>query len=160
MDVTQLPFNRLIGLEPAAADSGFLVGLPDGPQYTNHLGTVHAAALLAVAEAGSAALLLRHMGGATAGFVPVVRRLESKFRRPATGRVWARASVPPEEVARWSAELEARGRVSAAVPVEVVDAAGSVVLSAVVEWFIARGSLDAEPAAAPDDLLPQGSGQR
>jgi acyl-coenzyme A thioesterase PaaI-like protein len=149
MDVTQLPFNRLIGLELAAADSGFLVGLPDGPQYTNHLGTVHAGALLAVAEAGSGALLVRHLGG-RAGFVPVVRRLESKFHRPASGRVWARASVRPEEVARWSAELEARGRASVAVPVEVVDTAGSVVLSAVFEWFIARGTPDAEPDAAPD----------
>src|SRR4030095_8935741 len=72
MDVTQLPFNRLIELEPAEADSGFLVCRPDAPQYTTHLGPAHAAALLAVAEAGSAALLLRHMGGATAGFVPVV----------------------------------------------------------------------------------------
>ncbi len=149
MDVTQLPFNRLIGLEPAAADSGFLVGLPDGPQYTNHLGTVHAAALLAVAEAGSGALLVQHIVG-TAGFVPVVRRLESKFRRPASGRVWARANIPPEEVARWSAELKSRGQTSAVVPVEVVDTAGSVLLSAVVEWFIARGAPDAEPGDAAD----------
>lgn len=79
MDVTQLPFNRLIGLEPAPADSGFLVSLPEGPQYTNHLGTVHASALLAVVEAGSGAFLLRHLGQAE-GFVPVVRRLECKFR--------------------------------------------------------------------------------
>ena len=49
MDVTRLPFNRLIGLEAADIDSGFLVTLPEGDQYTNHLGTVHAAALLAVA---------------------------------------------------------------------------------------------------------------
>ena len=51
MDVTELPFNRLIGLEPAAPDSGFLVSLPAGTQYANHLGTVHAVALLA--EAGA-----------------------------------------------------------------------------------------------------------
>src|SRR5712692_3405735 len=55
MDVTALPFNRLLGLEPAPSGSGFLVSLPDGPQYTNHLGTVHASALLAAAEAGSPA---------------------------------------------------------------------------------------------------------
>ena len=36
------------------------------------------------------------------------------------------------------------------VPVEVVDGAGVVVLSAVVEWFIARGSREAEPGAATD----------
>jgi acyl-coenzyme A thioesterase PaaI-like protein len=133
MDVTHLPFNRLIGLEPAATDE-FLVSLRAGPQHANHLGTVHASALLAVAEAGSGAFLTRHLGD-PAGFVPVVRRLDAKFRRPASGRVSARAAIDPSEVSRWAA----RGRVSAAVPVEVVDAAGVVVLTATVEWFIARG---------------------
>ncbi|MEK6258662.1 MAG: YiiD C-terminal domain-containing protein [Planctomycetota bacterium] len=137
MDVTQLPFNRLLGLKPADVDSEFLVILPEGPQYLNHLGTVHAGALLAVAEAASGALLLLRLGGDSAGFIPVVRRLEAKFCRPATGRVSARALVAPEEAARWASELAGRGRVLAAVPVEVVDAGGAVVLSATVEWFIA-----------------------
>jgi len=137
MDVTALPFNRLLGLEPAPSGSGFLVSLPDGPQYTNHLGTVHASALLATAEAGSGAFLVRQFGEAS-GHLPVVRRLEAKFRKPARGRVAARACVPVEEVARWSSELTSRGRILAAVPVEVVDRDGIVVLSAVVEWFIAR----------------------
>ena len=138
MDVTQLPFNRLIGLE-APEDGGLLVTLPAGPQYTNHLGTVHASALLAVAEAGSGAFLVRHLGSGDE-FVPVVRRLEARFRKPASGPVSARAAVPPDEVVRWSQELADRGRVSASVPVEVVDTAGVVVLSAVVEWFIVRGN--------------------
>jgi acyl-coenzyme A thioesterase PaaI-like protein len=149
MDVTQLPFNRLLGLEPAAPDSGLLVSLPAGPQYTNHLGTVHAGALLAVAEAGSGALLVRHLGSGP-GYVPVVRRLEAKFRKPARGRVSARCAVPAEEVGRWSADLAARGRVSAPVPVEVVDAAGVVVLAAVVEWFIVRAGEGAGPGTAAD----------
>ncbi|HEX3147568.1 MAG TPA: DUF4442 domain-containing protein [Gemmataceae bacterium] len=139
MDVTQLPFNRLIGMEAGAADTGYLVSLPDGPQYTNHLGTVHASALLAVAEAGSGAFLLLHFSS-TEGLVPVVRRMESKFRKPASGRVSARASAPPSEVARWASELASRGRVLAVVDVEVVDLAGIVVLSAAVEWFILSSS--------------------
>ena len=147
MDVTQLPFNRLIGLEPVADDGAFLVSLPDGPQYTNHLGTVHASALLAVAEAGSGAFLLDRFGGAS-GLVPVVRRLEAKFRRPASGRVSARVAVADEETARWVSDLASRGRVTAAVPVEVVDAVGTVVLSATVEWFIARGDSTAKQGGA------------
>src|SRR5262249_11895668 len=139
MDVTQLPFNRHIGLEPGANDSVFLVSLPDGPQYANHLGTVHASALLAVAEAGSGAFLVRHFGaGGGAGVARVVRRLEAKSRKPARGRVSARCDVPAEELARWSAELATKARVSASVPVEVVDTSGVVVLSAVVEWFVTR----------------------
>ncbi len=72
---------------------------------------------------------------------PVVRRLEAKFRKPARGRVCARAPVAIQEVERWSAKLAGRGRVLAPVTVEVVDAAGVIVLSAVVEWFIAREAL-------------------
>jgi acyl-coenzyme A thioesterase PaaI-like protein len=149
MDVTQLPFNRHLGLEPGGDDGGSLVSLPDGPQYANHLGTVHAAALLAVAEAGSGAFLARRLGPG-AGFVPVVRRLEAKFRKPARGRVSARGAVGAGEVERWSAELAARGRVSAPVAVEVVDAAGVGVVSAVVGWFIARAGEGAGPGSAAD----------
>ena len=58
MDVTRLPFNQLIGLQSAAPGSGFAVTLPAGTQYTNHLGTVHGSALLAVAEAGNVMILL------------------------------------------------------------------------------------------------------
>ncbi len=137
MDVTQLPFNRLVGLESAAGECGFLVSLPDGPQYCNHLGTVHASALLAVAEAGSGAFLVQQLGSGE-GFVPVVRRLEAKFRKAARGRIFARCPVEAHEVERWSAELAARGRVLAPITVEVVDAGGVIVLSAVVEWFIAK----------------------
>ena len=64
--------------------------------------------------------------GPTSNVNDEIRRLEAKFRRPASGRVSARAAVDPAEVARWASELSARGRVSAAVPVEVVDAAGMV----------------------------------
>jgi len=148
VDVTQLPFNRLIGLEHALGDR-LLVALPAGPQYGNHVGTVHASALLAVAEAGSGEFLLRALGPAT-GFLPVVRRLEAKFRKPAVGWVAARVAVPDGEAGRWATELSSRGRVSATVPVEVVDGDGVVVLSATVEWFIARVSPNAEQSDAAD----------
>ena len=143
MDVTQLPFNRLIGLESSAADSGLLVSLPDGPQYTNHLGTVHAAALLAVAEAGSGAFLARRLGGET-GLVPVVRRLESKFRRPATGPGvgagggWPRRRSPGGRRS-WRRGAGSRPRCRSRWWTQ----AGMVVLSAMVEWFISRGGPDA-----------------
>ncbi len=137
MDVTALPYNRLIGLEPADPESGCLVSLPGLPQYTNHLGTVHASALLALAEAGSGACLLRQLGEAS-GYLPVVRRLTARFRRPANGRVSARASLEPAELQRIAAELESRGRVLVDVAVEVVDDSRTIVLSANVEWFIAR----------------------
>jgi acyl-coenzyme A thioesterase PaaI-like protein len=50
--VTDLPFNRLLGLQPAD-DATKLLQLPAGGQHLNHLGTVHASALLALAEASN-----------------------------------------------------------------------------------------------------------
>lgn len=107
MDVTQLPFNRLIGLEHASGDR-LLVALPAGPHYGNHVGTVHASALLALAEAGSGKFLLRTLGPAI-GFLPVVRRLEAKFRRPAVDWVAARAAVQDGEAGRWATECRTVG---------------------------------------------------
>jgi acyl-coenzyme A thioesterase PaaI-like protein len=145
MDITQLPFNRLLGLEAEPNNSTLLVSLPSGPQFTNHIGTIHASALLAVAEAGSGEFLLRHLGS-MAGFVPVVRRLEATFRKPATGRIFARAAIPTEQAAQWSTVLTTRDRVLAVVPIEVVDADGVIVMSAVVEWLIARSRPSAQQA--------------
>jgi len=139
MDVSNLPFNKLIGLQLAETESGFQTYLPDGQQYTNHLGTVHASALLAVAEAGSGAFLAQ-MFSEHSGLVPVVRKVEAKFRKPGVGQVSARCAVAPDALANWVAELNKRGRVSAPIPVEVVDATGNVVLSATVEWFISNAS--------------------
>jgi acyl-coenzyme A thioesterase PaaI-like protein len=139
VDVTQLPFNRLIGLEACPSETGLLVALPGGPEFGNHLGTVHASALLAVAEAASGAFLVRHLRTAS-NLVPVVRRVEAKFRRPALGRVAARATTSAGEAASWVTELAARGRVLAPVAVEVVDAGEVVVLTATVEWFISIGT--------------------
>lgn len=137
MNVSELPFNKLIGLKLATSGSGFQTSLPDDPQYTNHLGTVHASAMLAVAEAGSGAFLTQHFSDYS-GLIPVVRRLEAKFRKPGHGQISARCIVAPEMLANWAAELERRGRLSAPVLVEVIDATGNIVMSATVEWFISN----------------------
>ncbi|MDA8078660.1 MAG: DUF4442 domain-containing protein [Nitrospiraceae bacterium] len=136
-DVTALPFNRFIGMEALPPDSGFLVSLPAAPHYANHLGTVHASALLAVAEAGSGAFILKHLGNGD-GYLTVVRRLQSKFRRPAMGRVSARACAKAGAIDDVRSDLQVKGRALFSVSVEVVDEADVVVMSADIEWFITR----------------------
>jgi acyl-coenzyme A thioesterase PaaI-like protein len=142
--VTELPFNRFLGLKPADAPS--LLRLPADVEYLNHLGTVHASALLALAEASSGEFLLRHFGSSE-GIVPVVRRLESKFRRPANGAVTSAASVAPEALAQLDADLTAKGRALVSVVVELHDESATHVLSATVEWFIQRAIRTAAPRA-------------
>lgn len=134
--VTELPFNTFIGLQ-AAADATALLRLPSGGQYLNHLGSVHASALLALAEASSGEFLLRHFGS-SAGIVPVVRRMEARFRKPAHGAVSSSASAAPEALPQLDEELAGKGRALITVSVELHDESGTHALSASVEWFIQR----------------------
>jgi acyl-coenzyme A thioesterase PaaI-like protein len=143
--VTELPFNMFLGLEQVD-ESPLLLRLPAGAKYLNHLGTVHASALLALAEASSGEFLLKHFG-ASEGIMPVVRRLESRFRRPANGAVTSTASADSEAIVRLDADLAAKGRGLVSVAVELHDESGTHVLSASVEWFIQRTARTAVPQA-------------
>ncbi len=134
--VTELPFNRFLGIETASG-TAHLLRLPAGAQYLNHLGTVHASALLALAEASSGEFLLRHFGS-SAGLVPVVRRVEAKFRKPANGAVTSSASATPADLSQLGASLATKGRGLISIAVELHDESGTHALSATVEWFIQR----------------------
>jgi len=133
--VIELPFNRFIGLQQAASPDGVL-SLPQGERYLNHLGTVHASAQLALAEASSGEFLLRALG-AQPGIVPVVRRLESRFRKPAHGALVSTVSAP-EGLEPMLADLAAKGRALISLAVELHDESGAHTLSATVEWFITQ----------------------
>ncbi|MDZ4404301.1 DUF4442 domain-containing protein [Prosthecobacter sp.] len=135
--VLDLPFNQFIGLQTAA--DPHLLALPPGGQYLNHLGTVHASALLALAEASSGEFLLRHLTGVE-GIIPVVRRLESKFRKPARGRVTSSVTMKLGQIEALKHDLGAKGRALIEVVVELYDESGQHVLSATVEWFITRAA--------------------
>jgi acyl-coenzyme A thioesterase PaaI-like protein len=136
MNVTELPFNSFLGIEIASEPSQ-LLRLPSGERYLNHLDSVHASAQLALAEASSGEFLLRHFASAD-GILPVVRRVEAKFRKPANGSITSSASATPEALAQLDAELSSKGRSLISIAVEVHDETGAHTLSATFEWFIQR----------------------
>jgi acyl-coenzyme A thioesterase PaaI-like protein len=135
--VTELAFNGLMGLQRGSEESQLT--LPSGPQYLNHLGTVHAGALLTLAEGASGEFLLQHFG-AVEGVVPVVRRLEAKFRKPAHGVVRSRVTTSAEQLEQVKNDLAAKGRVLVGITVELHDQSGTHVLSATVDWFVTKVS--------------------
>jgi Domain of unknown function (DUF4442) len=136
MDITKLPFNEFIGLE-RSSDESFVFRLPADVRYTNHLGTVHASALMAIAEATSGELLLRALGGTGMDIIPVVRRFESKFRKAATGSIQSKGGIPADGIGDFISTLRSKGRATIAIAVEVCDESAGSVLSASVEWFVA-----------------------
>ena len=52
MDVTELSYNKFIGIKKAH-NSEYFLELDESPNYLNHLGNVHAGAQLSLAEAVS-----------------------------------------------------------------------------------------------------------
>ena len=139
MDITKLPFNDLIRLE--ACDPGLdreaLLRLPDHPRYTNHLGTLHAAALFSLAEASSGLYLWRNVGAAADSVLPVVRRADIKYRKPAEGSVWARGKSESSDWEKFHADLVKRGRALISFQIEVLsDTEATVAAVATFDWFV------------------------
>jgi acyl-coenzyme A thioesterase PaaI-like protein len=135
---TDLALNRLLGMIPAPGGAPHLLELPFTPPLRNHVGTMHAAAQFALAEAASAECLQRHFGEAAGEVFAVVRGVEMKYRKPATGDLLA-FGMPDENTRdHLVAELIARGRFAPVILIELKDRSGTLTLHAKFDWFISR----------------------
>jgi acyl-coenzyme A thioesterase PaaI-like protein len=137
MDITQLPFNQFVGIEHSQRE-GFVLSLPSGDRYSNHLGTVHASALMALAEATSGEVLLKAIGHIADTIIPVVRRFECKFRKPANGSIAARAAISDSTRDQLLTDITTKRRGSIEITVDIHDQDDRHCLSATIEWFIAQ----------------------
>ena len=132
--ITELPFNRHVGIQRADS-SAHVLQLPAGQQFLNHVGTVHASAQLALAEASSGEFLLRHFGP-DSGIVPVVRRVEAKFRKPANGQLTSTIKTANVALVQLQTELASTGRSFVNIAVDLHDESGQHTLEANFEWLV------------------------
>jgi acyl-coenzyme A thioesterase PaaI-like protein len=136
--IDAIPFNQLLGLQREPAGAEFSVSLPADARYHNHLGIVHAAAQLAVAEAASGDWMLRNFGEHATDFIAVVRRMETKFKAPARGKILGRATATDEARVALAADLRTKRHAMFALRVDVFDESGAHTLTGSVEWFFTR----------------------
>ena len=136
MDVTKLPFNQFIGMK-SSDKSEYLLMLDNRPEYRNHLDTVHASAQFALAEATGGYFLLNEFSKLT-GIVPVVRKVETKYKKPATGSVYSKAKFQETGKNEVLDTLNQKGRTLLKVEVSLFDEADVVIMQAVFEWFVAK----------------------
>ena len=108
--------------------------LPAKWEYENHLQTVHASALFALAEASSGLCLLREFSD-LANVVPVVRNVEIKFRKPGQGMIRSKASLNADRVATLEI-LNTKQRALIPVQVTLYDANAVLIMQATFEWFV------------------------
>ena len=133
MDIPAIPFNHLIGLE-ISDDPEYLMVLPAKQEHENHLQTVHASALFALAEASSGLCLLREFSD-LAHVVPVVRNVEVKYRKPGQGMIRSKASLNIGKAAVLET-LNTKHRALIPVQVTLHDATPVLIMQATFEWFI------------------------
>lgn len=82
--------------------------------------------------------MLRHFGTRAADFIAVVRRMETKFKQPARGKILGKATVGDEARVRLEVELATKWALSFALRVDVFDESGAHTLTGNVEWFFTR----------------------
>jgi acyl-coenzyme A thioesterase PaaI-like protein len=133
MDIFSIPFNQLIGLE-ISDDPEYLMLLPARPEYANHIQTVHASALFALAEASSGLCLFREFAELE-NVVPVVRNVEVKYRKPGQGTIRSKASVNADKTTILET-LQTKHRALISVQVSLFNDDGILVMQATFEWFI------------------------
>jgi len=140
MDVTKIPFNQFIGLK-LSDKNGYLLMLDNRPEYRNHLNTVHASALFALAEASSGYFLLNEFSELTDNIVPVVRKVETKYKKPASGVVFSKAQFQETEKEEVLKTLNQRGRTALKVEVSLFDERDVLVMQSVFEWFVTNKNI-------------------
>jgi hypothetical protein len=136
MDVVDIPFNAFLGIQKASPDDSHLFRLDESPSYLNHVGTVHASAQLALAEASSGELLMQALPELVGKAIAVVRRVEAKFRKPMTGSIFSRAITSTTDLRQAAEPLAAKGRAIVPVTIEIANRQGAVGMVATFEWFI------------------------
>jgi acyl-coenzyme A thioesterase PaaI-like protein len=136
IDITKVPYNKLLGIS-LASNTSHLLQLDAREEYTNHLGTVHAAALFALAEGSGAQLLLTVFPEEIIdNVIPVLRKVEVSYKKPATGVIVSSATLKDTSIELVTEQLRTKKRVSIVIPVDLFDESNVKVFSANFEWFV------------------------
>lgn len=95
----------------------------------NHIGTVHAVAMIMIAESATGALVGLNVSG---NAVPVIKRMEVDYRKRASGDMRAEAMLTPEQITMM--QTEERGEVDVAVTITDAENKEPIFVRAVWAW--------------------------
>jgi len=137
MNVLDLPFNKVLLIKKSDVPDTILM-LEDRVKYQNHLGTIHASAQYALAEASSGEVIERNFGEWNGAYFPVVRRVEVKYKNPATGRLFSTGFIDAERAMQAKKELSDKGRTLVDVMVKIIDEGKHITFESTFTWFIAK----------------------
>lgn len=116
----------------------FIFIAEEKPEYLNHLNNIHACVQLALAEASSGEFLLNQFFELRNELIPVIRKTEARYHKPANGTLYSKASFDSVSKEAILSDLLEKNRVIVKVRTEVFDAQNNKSLTATFEWFITK----------------------
>lgn len=124
----EMPWVRFLGIEMTRSNPGEVtLRIDPRPEHLNQNGTVNAPVMFGLAEAAGAAAVVMGFLDLLGMTYSVVRRVEMDFLAAARGPITATGSVPPDQVDRVRAGVEAGRPADVQIPVTVEDSSGRTV---------------------------------
>jgi uncharacterized protein (TIGR00369 family) len=135
-----VPFNRHLGIEITDLEAGRASAtLPEAPHLLNHVGTQHAAALFAVAEAASGAAVAGALAHVITSVTPLARSAQIAYLKPARGPITATARIDGDTT-EVRARLDSAGKTDFSVLVDLLDAQAVKVAELTVAWYVRKNA--------------------
>ena len=122
----QIAFVQRSGLKAEVLEAGHVrLRMPlEGNQ--NHIGSMYAGALFTLAEIPGGALFLTSFDAQR--FYPIVKEMNLRFRRPASGDIWVEACLTAEEIQQLQKQATELGKAEYVLQLQLTDESGEVVV--------------------------------
>jgi acyl-coenzyme A thioesterase PaaI-like protein len=131
-----VPFAKFAGVQIDTVSCGVSTArLVERPELTNHIGTMHAAALFALGEAASGAAMAGTLGLLIMKAKPVASGASIKYLKLAKGTIIALAKLEAD-ADKVIKELEIEGKIRFNVLVDLNNESNETVAQMKVEWHI------------------------
>lgn len=134
MQVTEIPFVKLIGIEQEKNN----LSLRFDSKILNHIKTIHASAQFTLAETQSGLFLQELFHDLEKKVIPVLRDSQIKFKKPAVEMITAYSKVSEDIIIKFKEQFTRKNRGTIQIEVDIKDINGLLTSQAVFTWFIQK----------------------
>jgi thioesterase domain-containing protein len=121
----QIAFAQRSGLKAEVLEPGHVRLRMPLAGNQNHIGSMYAGALFTLAEIPGGALFLTSFDAQR--FYPIIKAMNLRFRRPATGDIRVEARLAAEEIQRLQKQVTEQGKAEYCLELQLTDDGGEVV---------------------------------
>ncbi|MDH1264131.1 YiiD C-terminal domain-containing protein [Pseudomonas sp. GD03944] len=121
----QIAFVKRSGLKAEVLEPGHVRLRMPLAGNENHIGSMYAGALFTLAEIPGGALFLTSFD--VQRFYPVIKEMNLRFRRPATGDIQVEARLDAAQIEQLQTQAAEQGKAEFPLELQLTDASGEVV---------------------------------